>query len=308
MVPGRSSSSVGALADPAAQPLQRDLDVARAKLDAVVEILELAPVPDFHRAAMAAFGLADAHAFRIVAIGAERRGACRADPFGAALVAALLLFEPLAQRLHQLVEAAKCRDQFLLLVGQVLFGKPPQPFFGEVGDVDRAFARQRFDTPEDMGKHLVEAVDVTLVLHQRGAREIVKSLDVELHQPGIHPLQQRQILAQRNRNARGLELEEEGDEHSPEQGSTIRKCQQFRRCAMTSDESNSGKRGKRQPTVVPDTDGLPPGTSFDEIATHLRASLAGRVHTPAEILQREGRDERIAELERRMGATKDRTR
>ena len=57
----------------------------------VVEIPELAPVPDFHRAAVAAFVLADAHAFRIVAIGAEGRGAGRADPFRAALVAALLL-------------------------------------------------------------------------------------------------------------------------------------------------------------------------------------------------------------------------
>ena len=40
----------GALAHPAAQPLQRDLDVAGAELDAVVEIPELAPVPDLHRA------------------------------------------------------------------------------------------------------------------------------------------------------------------------------------------------------------------------------------------------------------------
>jgi hypothetical protein len=32
--------------------------------------------------------------------------------------------------------------------------------------------------------------------------------------------------------------------------------------------------------------------SFDEMAALLRQRLAGRPHTPSEILQREGRDER----------------
>src|SRR6185312_8849362 len=50
-----------ALAHPAAQPFQRDLDVAGAKLDAVVEIAELALVPHLHRAAVAAAILANAH-------------------------------------------------------------------------------------------------------------------------------------------------------------------------------------------------------------------------------------------------------
>ena len=121
--------------------------------------------------------------------------------------------EPLLQRLHQLLEAAERLDQLLLLLGQVLFGEPAQPFLRDIGDVDRAFAGQRLDALEDVRKHLVEAVDVALVLHQRGAREVVKALDVELHQPGIHALEQRQVLAQRDRNARGLQFEEEGDEH-----------------------------------------------------------------------------------------------
>ena len=216
---GQVELLLGALAHPAAQALQRDLDVARAELDRIVEIAELAPVPHLYRAPVAAFVLADAHAFGIVAIGAERRGARGADPFRAALVPALLFLEPLPQRLHQLLEAAECLDQLLLLVGQVLFGEPPQPFLRDIGDVDRAFARQRLDALEDMRKDLVEAVDVALVLHQRGARQVVKALDVELHQPGIHALEQRQVLAQRDRHARGLQLEEEGDEHASQSAS-----------------------------------------------------------------------------------------
>src|SRR5690348_10759030 len=70
---------------------QRELDVARAELDAIVEILELALVPHFDGAMVAALFLADAHAFGVVAIGSVRRGTFGADPFIAALVALLLL-------------------------------------------------------------------------------------------------------------------------------------------------------------------------------------------------------------------------
>src|SRR6202040_2453703 len=72
---GRAGSSESA------QPSQRDLDVADAELDIAVEILELAAVPYLHRAIIAVLFLADAHAFRIIAMGAERRGAGGADQF-----------------------------------------------------------------------------------------------------------------------------------------------------------------------------------------------------------------------------------
>jgi len=49
-----------------AQAPERHLDVAGAELDVVVEILELALVPDLDRAAMRALA-ADADAFRVVA-------------------------------------------------------------------------------------------------------------------------------------------------------------------------------------------------------------------------------------------------
>ena len=94
-----------------AQPPQRDLDVAGAEFDVVVEVLELALVPHLHGAEIAVAVLADPDAFRVVAVGAERRRAAGADPFVAALVAALLLFQALAQRLEQLVETAKRLDR-----------------------------------------------------------------------------------------------------------------------------------------------------------------------------------------------------
>ena len=111
-----------------AQPPQRHLDVAGAEFDVAVEVLELALVPHLHGAEIAVLVLADAHAFGIVAVGAERRGAAGADPFVAALVAAFLLLEPLAQRLDQFVEAAHRLDLLLLLLGQIFLGELLQPF------------------------------------------------------------------------------------------------------------------------------------------------------------------------------------
>ncbi len=216
---------MGALAGPAPQPLQRHLDVAGAELDRIVEILEFALVPDLDGAAVAAFVLADAHAFGIVAIGAEGRGAGGADPFRAALVAALLLLEALFQRLHQLVETAERLDQLLFLVGQVLFGELAQPFLRQRHRIDAALAGDRLDALEDMREHLVEPVDMALVLHQRGAGEIVEALDVIGDEIGLQPLEQRQIFAQRDGNLGGFQFEKERNEHAPflerETGSVI---------------------------------------------------------------------------------------
>src|SRR4029077_6471313 len=92
------------------QSPQRHLDVAGAELDGIVEVAVFALVPDLDRAAVAALLLADADALGVVAVGAEGGGAAGADPLRAALVAAFLLFQPLLERLHQLVPAAERRD------------------------------------------------------------------------------------------------------------------------------------------------------------------------------------------------------
>src|SRR6185312_12078570 len=49
----------------------------------------------------------------------------------------------------------------------------------------------------------VELVEVALVLHQRGARQIIEVLDAAGGEIGLHRLHQRQILAQRHRHAGG---------------------------------------------------------------------------------------------------------
>src|SRR5207245_8643457 len=72
-----------------AQPPQRNLDVAGAELDAVVEVLELALVPHFDGAEVPVLALADAHAFRVVAMGAERRRVASDRPFRPVLLASL---------------------------------------------------------------------------------------------------------------------------------------------------------------------------------------------------------------------------
>src|SRR5581483_11108430 len=107
----------GALAGELAQAPERDLDVAGAELDLVVEVLVLALVPHLDGAALPVLLLADAHAGRVVAVGAVGRGTAGADPLLAALVAALLLLEALLELLHDLLPAAQGLDLGLLLLG-----------------------------------------------------------------------------------------------------------------------------------------------------------------------------------------------
>jgi hypothetical protein len=115
--------SAAPLAGKAAQAAQGDLDVARAEIDAVVEIAEFALFPDLDRRAVAA----DSPPMRMpsgcVAAVAEGRGAAGADPFAAAGVAFLLLGQTLFELLHQLVPA-----EFFQLgafgVGEVLASPP----------------------------------------------------------------------------------------------------------------------------------------------------------------------------------------
>src|SRR5262249_57180116 len=96
-----------------------------AARDLVVEVFDLAPIPDLHGTEVAVAVLADAHALGVVAVGAEGRGAGGADPFLAALVAPLLLAHALAQKLEQLVQAAHGLDLFALFLREIFFGYLP---------------------------------------------------------------------------------------------------------------------------------------------------------------------------------------
>jgi hypothetical protein len=133
------------------------------------EVAEAALVPHLDRAARAAAVLADAHAFRVVAVRAERARAAGADPLVAALVTSLLLLEALLERLHQLVEPAHRLDQLLVLLGEVALELLAKPGLGDL----RANVEDRIDALEVRAEREVEAVEKLLVLDEACARQRV---------------------------------------------------------------------------------------------------------------------------------------
>ena len=159
---------------------------------------------------MAALVLTDAHAFGVVAGIAERRRAARADHLRSAFVPLLLFFEALLQRLHELVPAAHGFDLLLLFFAEEFLGERLQPFFG---DLRQQGAVDILQPLEDMAEHLVELVEIALVLHQRGAGEIIEIVDLQIDDVLVQRIHQRQIFLERHRNARGTKLVEKLKEH-----------------------------------------------------------------------------------------------
>src|SRR6266704_2523662 len=192
-----------------AEASERHRDVARAELDRVVQVAVLARIPHLDRAPAARLVLADAHALGVVAVGAERGGARGADPLVAALVPAFLLFQPLFQRLHELFPAAHRFDHRLLFGRKVQLGLLEQPFERHV-ELDSG---DRLDSLEVFAEGAVELVEILLVLHQRGARQIVELVDRGRDDALLHRLQERQPLLDRSRDPVVLELDEESGEH-----------------------------------------------------------------------------------------------
>ena len=64
-----------------------------------------------------------------------------------------------------------------------------------------------------MAEDAVELVEIALVLHQSGARQIIEVLDAAAGEVLLHRFHQREIFAQGHRHAGGFELMEEGGEH-----------------------------------------------------------------------------------------------
>jgi hypothetical protein len=110
------------------------------------------------------------------------------------------------QRLHQLLETAKALDQLLLVLAQVLLRHPPQPFLGQVARIHAAFAADCLDTAKIVREHLVEPVDMPLVLHQRSSCQVVETLDIVTRQPAIQAFDQREVFTQRDRHLGGFEF------------------------------------------------------------------------------------------------------
>ena len=106
-------------------------------------------------------------------------------------MAALLFLQALTKRLHELVPAHRL-DLLLLFLGEVFFRKLLQPFGGNVRLLHRV--QQAFQPLEHGAEDAIELVEVALVLHQRGAGEVIKILHGLIGEVGVERLHQRQIF------------------------------------------------------------------------------------------------------------------
>ena len=146
------------------------------------------------------------HAFRVVTGIAKGRGATRADPLVTALVTLFLFFEPLLQRLHDLVPIAQALDFFHLLVGEKFLGHSLEPIFGYV---DRVLTVIAEDALEDPLEDLVEPVEQAFVLHEGGPGEVIERLGRLFDDIAIQRLDERQVFLEACGDARSAELVDE---------------------------------------------------------------------------------------------------
>ena len=197
---------VGAFAGEAAQAPQRDLDVARAEFARFVVVLVGALLPDLDGAAVAA-GAADADALRVVAAVAEGRRAVRADPLGAAFMAALLFLQTLLQRLHQFVPAERA-DRGLLLGREFPLEQLAQPIVGQAFGL-----HARRHAIEEASERLVEAVEERLVLDQRGPRQVVELVERRRDDAGLECFDQGQVFLHRHGQPGRAQRVEERNKH-----------------------------------------------------------------------------------------------
>ena len=192
-----------------AQAAHRDLDVAGAEFAGGIEVLERALVPDLERALVDAL-TTDADAFGVVAGIAIGRGAAGADPLAAALVALLLFFKTLLESLHELVPAHGL-DLLLLFLAEIFLGQLLQPLLGNLGLLHGV--EQAFKPLEHRAEDAVELVEVALILHQRGPRQVVEILHRIVSEVGVERLHQREVFAQRHGDLRIAQRGEELQEH-----------------------------------------------------------------------------------------------
>ncbi len=118
--------------------------------------------------------------------------------------------EALPQGLDQRLEAAHGLDQLLLFVAEMLLEQSLEPFGRNFGG---EALPDRLETGKHVPEHAIELVEVALVLHQGGARQIVEALDLALGQIVRHRFHQGEIFAQRHRYAGRSQFLEEGDKH-----------------------------------------------------------------------------------------------
>ena len=93
----------------------------------------------------------------------------------------------------------------------MLLGELAQPLLGNLGC--RTLAGHRLEALEDMAKHAIELVEVTLVLHQHRARQVVEVVDAVAGDALLHAFHQREVLLDGDRHLGLTQFEEEVGEH-----------------------------------------------------------------------------------------------
>src|SRR5208337_2981146 len=114
------------------------------------------------------------------------------------------------QLLHDLVPAAKRLDLCLLLIGEKPFAKRAQPFLRDIRRNAVHGARKAF---EDMAENAVELVEMALVLHEGGARKVVKIVDLLARDARVDRVEKGEIFFHADRDAGPLQLVEEVQKH-----------------------------------------------------------------------------------------------
>ena len=99
-----------------------------------------------------------------------------------------------------------------LFLAEVFFGELLQPLGW---DFRGQSLSDEIESLKDVAEYLVELVEIALVLHERGARQVVEVFDPPPGEVLLHRLHQRQIFAQRYRQAGLLQLMKKGGEHHP---------------------------------------------------------------------------------------------
>ena len=120
----------------------------------------------------------------------------------------LLLFEPLAQFVHELVPAEFLQAR-LFVGAEVAPGDCAQPLLGK-RDVD---VGQFGDIAKVLAEGLVESIVVGFVLDQTGAGDEVEVVDRMTADTIVQPFEQGQEFARRHGELLRLEVEEEVDQH-----------------------------------------------------------------------------------------------
>jgi hypothetical protein len=126
-------------------------------------------------------------------------------------VAAALLREPLAQRLHQQVPPAQRAYLVFFRLAQVSFRELLEP-------VARQFALQLFEGVLGAAKILregaVETIVVALILDQAGSRQGVKRVCTGVSQTGLERFEESEKFRDCRRHAGIAQQKKEANEHS----------------------------------------------------------------------------------------------